>query len=256
MSRILIFGGTTEGRELAQLCAQRCIPTLVSVTTDYGANLIMLSGYIEKTVGKLDKEQIKALLKKESFLAAVDATHPYAQLATANISAACSECGVRYIRLLRENDDSGFMPEAVLESAEEAAEYLNRDDRRALITTGSKELPCFTRVRDYRSRLTVRVFPAEGIVEHCEELGFSKENIICEKGPFSIEENIRHIRKNGIQALVSKESGKIGGYPEKVKAAQISGVGLIIIKRPEEKGISFKDAASEIIALAEKGRAD
>ena len=38
--RVLIFGGTTEGRVLSQWCAENGISADVSVTTDYGARLL------------------------------------------------------------------------------------------------------------------------------------------------------------------------------------------------------------------------
>ena len=37
MSEVLIFGGTTEGRELAEFCAGLHIPAVVSVATRQGA---------------------------------------------------------------------------------------------------------------------------------------------------------------------------------------------------------------------------
>lgn len=40
MSEVLIFGGTTEGRLLAEFCAAKGIRAAVSVTTDYGAELL------------------------------------------------------------------------------------------------------------------------------------------------------------------------------------------------------------------------
>ena len=40
MSEVLIFGGTTEGRLLAEFCAAKGIRAAVSVTTGYGAELL------------------------------------------------------------------------------------------------------------------------------------------------------------------------------------------------------------------------
>ena len=39
MSEILIFGGTTEGRLLAEFCAAKGIRAAVSTATEYGAEL-------------------------------------------------------------------------------------------------------------------------------------------------------------------------------------------------------------------------
>ena len=40
MCRILIFGGTTEGRLLAEYCMQQEIAVCVSVVSGYGADLL------------------------------------------------------------------------------------------------------------------------------------------------------------------------------------------------------------------------
>ena len=54
MSEVLIFGGTTEGRMLAEFCDFKMIPAAVSVTTEYGAGLLPQSEYIRELVGNLD----------------------------------------------------------------------------------------------------------------------------------------------------------------------------------------------------------
>ena len=54
---VLIFGGTTEGRELAQILSEKNIPATVSVATPLGAEeLAGLSG-ITVLVGRKDTEE-------------------------------------------------------------------------------------------------------------------------------------------------------------------------------------------------------
>ena len=85
MCRILIFGGTTEGRELAEYCAENKIFACVSVTTDYGAELLPKSIYVKPLVGKLEKAEMVKLITENNYSIIIDATHPYAKLATENI---------------------------------------------------------------------------------------------------------------------------------------------------------------------------
>ncbi len=237
MSEILIFGGTTEGRILAEYCAANAVPAVVSVTTEYGASL--LPNEIESAAGKLDAEQIAAFIAERGFCAVIDATHPYARLASANIRAAAERAGIPYYRVLRE--ESGEISGRVCADIAQAAEYLNTSEKRALLTTGSKELAVFTRVRGFSERLFPRVLPAEGIEERCVSLGFRAEDLIIEKGPFSVERNVAHIRKTGAEILVTKESGAAGGYPEKREAARLCGIELVTILRPKESGISVDE---------------
>lgn len=105
MSEILIFGGTTEGRLLAEFCAAKGIRAAVSTVTEYGAELLPQSGFIRELVGKLDGQEISALLRSGDYAAVIDATHPFARNVSANVMAACAESGVRYLRLLREGSE-------------------------------------------------------------------------------------------------------------------------------------------------------
>lgn len=237
MSELLIFGGTTEGRLLAEYCAANGIPAAVSVTTDYGAGLLPQSGFIRGLVGKLDGQEISGLLKSGDFTLVIDATHPFARNVSENVKTACAKAGIRCLRLLREETETP--PGKLFNSIPEIVEYLNASDKKALVTTGGNSLPEYTRVRGYQSRLTVRILPAAGAAERCAELGFPPGRVILEKGPFSLEQNIAHIKQSGAQILVTKESGAAGGFPEKAEAAKQCGTELVTLRRPPEQGYSL-----------------
>ena len=65
------------------------------------------------------------------------------------------------------------------------------------------------------------------------------EHIIAQKGPFSVEQNVEHIRRSGAGILLTKESGAAGGYPEKAEAAKICGIRFITLTRPDEVGYTL-----------------
>lgn len=238
MSEILIFGGTTEGRLLAEFCAGNGIRAAVSVTTDYGAGLLPQSGAIRELVGKLDEQDICALLKSGGYSLVIDATHPFARNVSANVKTACDETGIHYIRLLREENETPCGK--LFNSISEIVEYLNLSDKKALITTGGNSLAEYTKVRDFQTRLTVRILPAEGAAERCAELGFPPENVILEKGPFTVSQNVAHIRRSCAEILVTKESGAAGGFPEKAEASEQCGTELVTLRRPAEQGYSLE----------------
>ena len=66
--------------------------------------------------------------------------------------------------------------------------------------------------------------------------GFERNHVITGKGPFTAEENLLHIKRSGARILVTKESGKAGGYPEKAEAARLAGIEMITLTRPAEDG--------------------
>ena len=238
MSEVLIFGGTTEGRLLAEFCAEKGIRAAVSVTTDYGAGLLPHSKSIRELVGNLDSVQMSSLLKSGDFSVVIDATHPFARNVSANLRTACDEVGMRYIRLVR---DEKIEPHGKLfNNISEIVEYLNQNNKKVLITTGGNSLAEYTEVRDFQSRLTVRILPANGAAKRCADLGFHAENVILEKGPFTVQQNVEHLKKAGAEILVTKESGEAGGFPEKAEAASICGAELLTLRRPAETGRSLE----------------
>ena len=95
---VILFAGTTEGRILANwLDEQSGVTGIVCVATEYGAELLeeeMSLKHLTVHCGRLDEGAMEAFLKKESPSLVIDATHPYAQVVTANIriSAFCAAC--------------------------------------------------------------------------------------------------------------------------------------------------------------------
>lgn len=54
--------------------------------------------------------------------------------------------------------------------------------------------------------------------------------------------NLALLKSIDARWMVTKESGRAGGFEEKVEAARRAGAGLIVIGRPEEGGISLQEA--------------
>lgn len=238
MKKILIFGGTTEGRELAEWCAANGIRADVSVTTDYGARLLGSGEMLNVFTGKLDCGEMKTLINAGDYAAVIDATHPYATEATANIHEACNCLGVRYYRLIREECE---LSGTCVNSLDELAELLNATDKTILSTLGSKEFPAFTKVKNYKRRVWFRVLPSPETMEMCADSGIDEAHIIAEKPPYSVGDNTRHIMQSGAEILVTKECGIKGGYPEKIAAAKACGIETITVKRPPDSGYSFNE---------------
>ncbi len=246
MSELLIFGGTTEGRMLAEFCGKLKFPADISVTTDYGNNLIQKNNNIYVMTGRLDSRKIEDLIRKNAYIAVIDATHPYAVEATSNIRAACERTQTKYIRIIRERSDN--LRGTVINNLLETVEYLNSSNKKILSKLGSKEIPMLTKVKGFEERLWVRVLPSAEI--SCREL--PESHIIAEKPPFSIERNIAHIKMSNAKILLTKECGKAGGYEEKIKAAEICKIEVVTIPRPKENGYTLGDAENFIISLAKE----
>ena len=119
--RIVVFSGTTEGRDFSRAAAALGIAVTVSVATDLGAEEQGQAPGITVHSGRLLPGAMAELLQGAALC--VDATHPYAVEATKNIRAAANAAGVEYHRLLRA---ASTLPagSVVLGSAAQAAQYL------------------------------------------------------------------------------------------------------------------------------------
>ena len=233
--RVVIFSGTTEGRELSAETAALGMETLVCVATEYGKEVQTHESGIQIHSGRLDVEGMTQVLTGADLC--VDATHPYAREASRNIREAAKEVGVPCHRLLRR--ESQLPPGCILvDSAADAARFLQGVEGNILLTTGAKELASFGPVGVHR--LYPRVLPAVESLEACEALGIPRSNVIAMQGPFTQELNVALIRQFSIGWLVTKDGGAAGGFAEKVRAAQEAGAKLVVIRRPKEDGESFE----------------
>ncbi len=243
MYKFCVFGGTTEGREMIDLLSSGPDNVYACVTTEYGESLLEPSGNLTVSAKKLDAEEMRELFLREKFDLVLDATHPYARVATDNISAAAEETGTRYVRVLRGRSavsgDSLYFPDIAA-----AAEYLSGTTGNVLLTTGSKELSGFAGMNGFAERVYARVLPLESSLESCRSAGLSPAHIIAMQGPFSEEMNVSTLRFAKAEHLVTKDSGDIGGFSAKANAAHKTGAKLIVIGRPPmEEGMTVSEAA-------------
>ena len=235
---ILIFGGTTEGRLLAQALSQRALPATVSVATPLGSQeLAGLSG-ITALVGRKTGAEMTALL--QNFDRCVDATHPYAVEVSQNIRAACEAAEVPLRRLLRE--ESTHQAGHWVESPEEAAQWLANRGGNVLLAIGAKGLSAFQNLQ--RERLFPRVLPVVESILACQEASIPTRNIIALHGPFSQDLNRAMLEQYHIRYLVTKDGGRAGRFEEKAAAAREAGAELVVIGRPPETGDSLEEILS------------
>lgn len=234
MSRVLIFGGTTEGRELAETLERSKILCDLCVATPEGARAAPDSEFVRVHTGRLDASRMRALVEETRPEAVVDATHPYAALATATIRESLEGLNVPYLRLARPEIDCGNV--AVYDSLSDCAAALRGEKGRVFLTTGSKELAPFCEDPELRARVVVRVLPSIDGLTRCFEAGLSDAQIIAARGPFTRETNEAMLRQYEIRFLVTKESGVAGGEDSKLAAARAVGVDVCVIRRPSEGG--------------------
>ena len=249
--KLLVFGGTHEARQICAVLSRAGQPTEVCTATAYGAELVSGLPHITVRQGRLDALAMRELVSGGSYGAVIDATHPYAVEATANIRAACAGGRATYLRVVREpglvegnGDESPEKAGARLvraPSVAEAVRLLSQRPGRILLTTGSRNLQEFCRVPGFAERIFVRVLPLPGILEQCLALGYGTGNIVAMRGPFSRELNAAMLKQLECSVLVTKDSGVAGGFAEKILGAADAGAEVVVIDRPEkEQGLTWQ----------------
>ena len=246
MSKICIFGGTTEGRKLAEFLSGQPCDVMVCVATDYGQTLLPEAEHVSVSARRLPVGEIVSLLTEHRFDLVIDATHPYAQSITKSIARACRETETLRWRLLR--GASGVSPEhTYVETVSDAAAFLAGTEGNILLTTGSKELAKFSQLPGFSERVWARVLPLQSSLDACAQAGLPASHIFAMQGPFSEAMNAAMLRTIGAQYLVTKDGGTPGGFEEKESAAKSAGARLVVIGRPpEEEGLSLSKTISAL----------
>lgn len=282
MCKIWIFGGTTEGRLLAEYCSREKIEAWVSVASEYGEELlqeelmesgnagnpdsnrntclakknlktVQASSVIKVLRGRMDRYQMEEFIRNQGIHLVIDATHPHARLVSEEIQEACGRTGVRLERCLRAEGEQNKARDWVeVDSIQEAVSFLSSVSGVIFATTGSKELEVLCQIPDYQKRVYARVLPTSNVLKKCEKLGITGSHLIAMQGPFSTEMNTLFLRQIKAEWLLTKDSGRAGGFQEKVEAARENGTRVVVIRRPEEDGISLEEAM-EVLKKADEG---
>ncbi len=259
MKQVLIFSGTTEGRELAEILAKAGIRCTVCVATEYGEMVMPPFPGVTIHQGRMKTEEMRAFMQQEEFLAVTDATHPFATEVSKNIRESLKNLKIPYLRLkretgnLREHADEKECGPVWFATTQDCAKALEKTEGNILLTTGSKELSTFCANDAVKKRLYVRVLPGIESLELCQKQEIPGGQVLALQGPFSEELNIALIRQYQIRCIVTKESGRNGGFEEKVSAAERTHTACYVIGNPErETGMTFSQVCRRLEELTGK----
>ncbi|MBB5983892.1 cobalt-precorrin-6A reductase [Kribbella solani] len=226
--RVLLLGGTGEGRALAQLLVAGGIDVISSLagrTTD-----ARLPVGTVRTGGFGGADGLTDWLRTNPVDAIIDATHPFATSITANATEAAAATGTRHLILRR----PGWTPTTGdtwhwAETHNQAATLLPTLGTRPFLTIGRQNLPAFaptthaTPVTAQPWVLARCVDPPEPPPTWC--------TLLLARGPFTHADELAILREHRIDLLVTKDSGGPATAP-KLKAARQLRIPVLIIRRP------------------------
>lgn len=229
---ILILGGTSDTAPIALGLARLKIPVLVSTATAIELNLVD-HALIHRLCGCLDRSGLSALIRKHHIRMMVDATHPYAVNISQNAEAVAQKLDIPLLVFARPASDVDRQNIILAHDHVDSAQKAFLPGKPVLLTTGSRNLAPYVQASTKTGqRLTVRILNDKRALKDAHAHGLVDEQLICERGPFSVAQNLAHIRFAGAGVIVTKDGGLAGRLPEKLEAAKQSGCRVVMVQRP------------------------
>ncbi len=217
--RVLLLGGTSEGRALAA----RLHPDVDVISSLAGRVPDPALPVGEVRIGGFGGvEGMRRWLVDSRVDAVVDATHPYAATITANAAAVCGELGLPHLLLARpawpRGDAIGVASDAEAAKTVAAERY-----SRVFLTTGRSGTAAFADVDAWFLIRAVTAPDPDTLPRH--------HQLVLSRGPYLYDDELALLRDHRIDVLVTKNSGGQMTRP-KLDAATALGVAVVMVDRP------------------------
>jgi precorrin-6A/cobalt-precorrin-6A reductase len=244
-ARILILGGTTEARLLAeQLGPRRDLDVRLSLA---GRTMNPVPHPVPVRVGGFGGAQgLADHLTSSRVDRLIDATHPYAAVMSQNAAQAARLAGVPLLALRR----AAWQPVAgdrwsEVADTREAAHALGAAPRRAFLALGRNEIAAFEAAPQHHY-LVRSVDPVE------PPLAVPHATYIRARGPFREEDDRALLAAHSIDVVVSKNSGGDAAYG-KIAAARTLGIAVILLRRPALPDVPAVERIADVVAWLDHG---
>lgn len=221
---LLILGGTTESRALAQRISETGIKALYSYA---GRTASPIPVPIPTRIGGFGgTEGLAEYLKDTGITHVVDATHPFAQTMSEQAAQACNETGTPMIALTRPAWTEG--PEDIwtrVPDMDRAVATLSTESQRIFLAIGRQEVARFARYPQHYYLMRMVDVPDDPIP-------LPNHGILEARGPFTYEDDLALLDVHKIGLVISKNSGGDGARA-KIDAARALGIPVLMIDRPK-----------------------
>ncbi len=238
IKRLLILGGTGEASALV-----RSLPLGLDATLSLaGRTATPKAEPVPTRIGGFGGvDGLADWMEGNRITHAIDATHPFAARMSANAAQACARTGTPLLAIRRPAWDPvpGDRWECVSDMAGAVA-ALGAAPRRVFLTVGRQEVGVFAGApqHDYLVRSIEPV-----------DLAVPRLTAVFARGPFAEADEAAFLRDQGIDVVVSKNSGGAATYG-KIAAARGAGLPVVMVARPPKPDVpSVADAAGALAWL-------
>ncbi|WP_455645108.1 precorrin-6A reductase [Methanosphaera sp.] len=238
--RYMVMSGTSDSTKVINFLSEDKDNYILATTvTDYGSKIAESAGATEVISKALREEDFINVIKEKKIDTLIDATHPFAAVATETAIESCEKAGINYIRYERA---STILPESDLihkvpsfpEGAKKSKELLKNEDDKLMHLAGVMTLSEIVKEVN-PNQVVVRVLPNTFSITKTQNNGIPASNIVAMQGTYSKEFNMSLMKEYNVTAIITKESGESGGAEEKINAALELGIPVVLVTRPVVK---------------------
>ena len=255
--KIFLLGGTKDSINIIKFIKKNYDAfILTTTTTEYGAKLAKEGGSDDIIARPLPKEEIINIITNEKFDILIDATHPFASHITQTSTSIAKELKIPYLRFERPitnlkniNTSNIIYANSFVDAGKIISNEFNQSN--VLHFAGANTMEDVLK-NVSTEKFYPRIVKVKSSIEKCKKLDINPNHIIPMTGAASKEENIELIEKYDAGIIITKESGEIGGVLDKIEAANIKNIKIIMIQRPQIKEINKKDSVSNLEELDNK----
>jgi len=227
---ILVFGGTTEGKQVAAWLAGTDYTFWYSTKTQVEIDLPPNGRY---RWGAFTTAALVEFCRAHRVGCLVHASHPFAEALHATVAEASQNLGLPVLRLERDYPVRQAHPLVYyVADYEEVITRLRAADLAPVLALSGVQT--IGRLRGYwqHQPMYFRVLPRAASAALAAQAGLPADWLLPAWPGADEAEETALIRRLGVRAVVTKESGESGFLSVKIAAARAAGVPIFVVRRP------------------------
>jgi cobalt-precorrin-5B (C1)-methyltransferase len=226
---ILVFGGTTEGKNSAVLLDFLSEPYFYSTKNKSGLEIQGSQLHGAKTA-----DEISEFCQNKSIKLIIDAAHPFAKELHKNIYNVAEKLNITTIRFERTYPKlDRYENIRRFPSFQEMIAEIHSDNfKNILCLTGVQTIPFFGKIIKTKN-CYFRVLDSQKSLQLARQYKMKDEFIIPSKPNESVDKLVQLIKSKKADVILTKESGTSGFFMSKVKASCKSNLPLWVVQRPK-----------------------
>lgn len=224
MMRVLILGGTGDAAELAaKLASMEGVEIITSLAGRTREPLVPLGDLRVGGFGGV--AGLASYLKVMHIDLLIDATHPFATQISWNAVDAATKVGVPHLMLIRQPWEKVSGDRWIeVDSVTAAAAALQNQAQRVFLTVGRQELAAFAHLKEIWFLMRMIDPPAGDAL-------VPPGMLLCDRGPFTLNNEKEILIHHNIDTIVSKNSGGNATYAKIIAARELE-VKVVMVNRP------------------------